>query len=122
LTMAHKPAPKLNEVPTFVSSSLTVELKPSLAAWADRNCNELVAHIESAVMAGYAFGCKAEEKVGFQASLRHTENANLKVNQGKVLVERAGSVTRAISRLFWAHEELFEQTWPGGAKSIDDDW
>lgn len=120
--MVHKPAPKGSDVPTFVSSSLTVELKPSLKAWAERNGDEIVSHIESAVLAGYAFSCKAEDKVGFQASLRWTENANSKVNTGKVLVERAGSVPRAISRLFWAHEELFEQTWPGGVKSIDDDW
>ncbi len=120
--MAHKPAPKGNDVPVFVSSSLTNELKPELKEWAERNADELVSHIEMAVLAGYTVGCKAEEGTGFQASLRATELVKNTNQRGKVLVERAGTVKRALCRLFWAHETLFELNWPGGVRSIDDDW
>ena len=120
--MPHKPAQRqAGAMPTFVSSSLTVELKPQLKAWADRNEDEIMAHISEALYAGYAFSCKAED-VGFQASLRASETVKNTANQGKMLVERAGTPIRAIERLFWAHEELFEKTWPGGVKAIDDDW
>jgi len=108
-------------MPTFISSSLTVELKPQLAAWADRNAEELLEHVSSALYDGYQFSCKAEE-VGFQASLRATESVKITSNQGKMLVERAGTPQRAICRLFWAHEELFERKWPGGVKAVEDDW
>lgn len=120
--MPHKPAPRAaNAMPTFVSSSLTVELKPQLAAWASRNEAEIVDHITEALYAGYALSCKAED-VGFQASLRASESVKNTGNHGKMLVERAGTPLRALCRLFWAHEELFEKNWPGGVKAIDDDW
>lgn len=120
--MPHKPAPKqANAMPAFVSSSLTTELKPALKSFADRNEAEVMDHISEALYAGYAFSCKAED-VGFQAALRASETVKNTANHGKVLVERAGTPLRAVLRLFWAHEELFEKSWPGGVRSIDDDW
>lgn len=120
--MVHKPAPPRDLVPAYVSSSLTNELKPQLKAYAERNGDDAIALIESAVMAGYGFSCKSEDKTGHQASLRYTDNVQIATNKGKVLVERAGTPTRAILRLLWAHFELFEQKWPDGVRSIEDDW
>lgn len=120
--MPHKPASKDGGVPAFVSVSLTVELKPALKAYAERNADDIGNLIEAVVMAGYGFGCKAEDKTGFQASLRATEWVKNTNNKGKILVERAGTAQRAILRLFWAHYEVLEGTWPDGIRTIDDDW
>jgi hypothetical protein len=118
--MPHKPAQRsASEKVSYVSCSLTVDLKPQLKTWAERNEDDLLAHIDKAVMQGLRFGCKREEG-GYQASL--AELASNYPNSGKVLVERASTPKRAIQRLCWAHLELFETTWPGGTMAVDDDW
>jgi len=120
--MPHKPAPKDGAMPIFVSSSLTVELKPQLARYAEKNEDDIGKLIAGVLFEGYSFAAKAENDTGFQASLRATESCKRPGNKGKMLVERAGSPERAILRLFWAHHELFEGSWPKGERAIDDDW
>lgn len=120
--MTHKPAPRRDTgAPVYVSSSLTVELKPQLRAWAERNESELFEHIASALMENYSFSAKQEES-GVAVTLRALENCKNTLNRGKALCERAGTYSRAACRLFWAHEELFERHWPEGIRSIEDDW
>lgn len=117
--MPHKPAQRGPSDVRFVSSSLTVEMKPQLANWAMDNRSKLVDLIGDVVQNGYRVSVKSEEQ-GYSASMSAIREKL--PNQGLVLVERAGTPERALLRLLWAHYSHFRTIWPRDAATPEDDW
>jgi hypothetical protein len=106
----------------FVSASLTVERRAALTKFKDDWSDEsLIAYLQECSYDMYRFGLKGED-VGFSASLTSLGKGQSKANEGFMLIERGSTPIRAIMRLFWAHNELFEKQWPKESAQTDEDW
>lgn len=118
--MPHKPSPAQSRNVTFVSVSLTVELKAELAEFASTvDGVDLLDLVEHTAMAGYRLGLK-EDAQGFTANMSMLrENGP---NKGIILQEWGSTPKRALLRLLWAHYEHFKLIWPADRSKVDDDW